>query len=163
MLRSKVSIKRYLTCQIFRLFIYFWTAYWQTPHFRLPWSHSVEQIIRVWLGALSSAAIFSLYYTSLSSLCSDAWYWMVLNENVKGERETFSRSEADAGFHPVPAIIHLGNRGYWEQSQAEREVCWQALYAWWCVGLPLQRAWENVFHSSVLPLLLTASSHITEK
>lgn len=57
----------------------------------------------------------------------------------------------------------MGNRGYWEQSQTEREVCWQALYAWWCVGLRLQRAWENVFHSSFLPLLLTTSSHITEK
>lgn len=36
------------------------------------------------------------------------------------------RSEVNAGFHPVPAIIHLGNRGYWEQSQAEKEMCWQA-------------------------------------
>lgn len=33
------------------------------------------------------------------------WYWM------KSWRETFSSSGADAGFHPVPAIIHHGQQG----------------------------------------------------
>lgn len=56
---------------------------------------------------------------------------MVLNENVE-RRDRLFNPGGEVGiygsFHPVPAVVHVAQWGYWEQSQGPRKKCADKLY-----------------------------------
>lgn len=153
----KLPLKTHIKSCLSKSCVCFWTAYWLTPLFRLPWSHLMELIIRTQQGAFSSWTISSLYYTSLFSLCSEAWYWMVLKERV-GERLL---AEVRQNMAFIQTCHHSsGQRGLLRTiTDAERSAMTSSIRVMMC----RLRAWENVFLSSALPLLLTTGFHETGK